>query len=278
MESDVERKLDLIFGKGGGRDLRCDVYTPQAPSAHRSAVLMLYGGGWQRGEKSMMQAQAEYLARCGYVCVAAEYRLTPEAPWPAQIHDVKAALRWLRAHAASLNVDADSIAVLGNSAGGHLALVLAGTAGLAEFEGDGGNAGIATHVAACVAWYPPTLFYAGTTRMSGAIPADTLLGDAATEATARAVSTTTYVHPHFPPTFFQHGTADKVVPVTASLRMYEALAKAGVRAEIHLYAEQPHSWARQPNWFGPAMAEAALFLDRYVAHPHAWSARQQAVE
>lgn len=123
---------------GGGRDLHADIYRPE--QANGAGVLMIHGGGWRMGSKDMLPPQAGALAGHGFTCVAVEYRLTPESPWPAQIHDVKAAMRWFRANAAGLGVDPDKIAVVGNSAGGHLALMLAGTPAVAEFEGDGGNA------------------------------------------------------------------------------------------------------------------------------------------
>ena len=260
----VDVRTDVVVARGGQRDLCADVYRPE--QANGAGVLMIHGGGWRMGSKQMMPPQAKALASRGFTCVAVEYRLTPEAPWPAQIHDVKAAMRWFRANAASLGVNADNIAVLGNSAGGHLALLLAGTVGHAEFEGDGGNAGVDTSVAAVIAVYPPVAFHVGP-RTSGANAATALLGEGADEERARAASPIEYASGDFPPTFFLHGNGDKVVPVSASVNMYNALSRAGARAEMHLYAEQPHAWARWPAWVAPTMAEAALFLERYMIDP-----------
>jgi acetyl esterase/lipase len=259
---------DIVFGSGGSRDLRLDVYRPREPN--RAGVLMLHGGGWRQGSKSMLPAQAAVYARWGFTCVAAEYRLTPEAPWPAQIQDVKAALRWFRANADSLSVDPVRIAVHGNSAGAHLALLLAGTAGHAAFEGSGGHEGVDTSVAAVVAVYPPVGFSVGE-RASGFTDAGALLGRNPDAEAAHAASPMTYVSASFPPTFFLHGTADKVVPVSASINMYMALSKAGAIAEMHLYAEQPHGWARRPAWVEPTIGEAALFLDRYLVDPEKYA-------
>ncbi len=259
---DVEK--DVRYGSGGGRDLHCDVYRPRNPNG--IAVLMIHGGGWRQGSKAALAGQAAVYCRWGFTCVASEYRLTPESPWPAQIHDVKAAMRWLRGDAGRLGVDASRIAVHGNSAGGHLALLLAGTVGHAEFEGDGGHAGIDTSVAAVIAVYPPVGFSVGT-RASGFNHADALLGADPDPEIAQAASPMTYVSADFPPTFFLHGTADKVVPVTASINMYTALSKAGAAAEMHIYAGQPHAWVRRPAWVGPIFDEAALFLDRQLVNP-----------
>ena len=254
-----------VVGTGDGRDLHADVYRPRNPNG--AGVLMIHGGGWRKGSKAMMTPQASALAIRGFTCVAPEYRLMPRAAWPAQIHDVKTAMRWFRGNAPSLGVDASRIAVLGNSAGGHLALLLAGTVGHAEFEGDGGNRGIDTSPVAVVAVYPPVRLDVGE-RTSGGTAAATLLGNQATAEAARAASPMEYVRSSFPPTFFLHGNADKVVPVSASINMYNALAEAGARVEMHIYAGQPHTWVRWPKWVQPTMDEAAVFLDRYVVSPH----------
>ena len=264
MPNRIEIQQDTVFGTGGDRDLPADVFRAGEPNG--AGVLMIHGGGWRMGSKTMMPPQADALARRGFTCVAIEYRLTPEAPWPAQIHDVKAAMRWFRANAGALGVQPDRIAVLGNSAGGHLALMLAGTVGHAEFEGEGGNPGVDTSVAAVIAVYPPVLFHTGE-RASGATSAEALLGKGASVDAARAASPIEYARADFPPTFFLHGNGDKVVPVSASINMYNALSRAGARAEMHIYSEQPHIWARWPKWVQPTMDEAALFLDRYIVNP-----------
>jgi len=264
MSDSVEVQPDIVFGKGGHRELRADLFRPAAPNG--AGVLMIHGGGWRMGSKAMMAPMANALASRGFTCLAIEYRLTPEAPWPAQIHDAKTAVRWFRTNAGSLGIEADRIAVSGYSAGGHLALLLAGTVGDPDFEGDGGNPGVDTSVAAVIAVYPPVTFYIGE-RVSGGTAASALLGNDASVESARAASPIEYVHADFPPTFFLHGNGDKLVPVSASINMYDALSRAGARAEMHIYAEQPHVWARWPKWVQPTMAEAALFLDRYLVNP-----------
>ncbi len=260
----IDVQTDLVFGTGGGRPLHADLYRPA--KANGAGVLLIHGGGWRQGSKAMLPSQAEVYCEQGFTCLACEYRLTPEAPWPAQIHDVKAAMRYFRAHAEDWGVDPARIAAHGNSAGAHLALLLAGTVGQPAFEGEGGTPGIDTSVAAVIAVYPPVGFSVGK-RGSGMTPATALLGPEPDLAAAEAASPMHYVRPDFPPTFFLHGNADKVVPVTASINMYMALAKAGARVEMHIYAEQPHGWARHPAWVGPIIREAGLFLERYLVNP-----------
>jgi acetyl esterase/lipase len=150
-EERVDIREDVVFGTGSGRELRCDVFTPPGQDARRPAVLLVHGGGWRSGDKTQLRGYGILLARAGYVCVAPEYRLVGEAPWPAQIHDVKAAIRWVRAHSDELGIDPSRIALEGNSAGAHLVLFAAGTPNVLPFEGVGGNEGVDTSVAAVVA-------------------------------------------------------------------------------------------------------------------------------
>ena len=268
----------VVYGTAGrgGRDLLCDVYRPPGDVSGAPAVVLVHGGSWRQGDRSQLRGYGILLGRAGYVCVAPEYRFLGEAPWPAAIEDVKAAIRWVRASAASLGVDPARIAVEGNSAGAHLALLAAGTPSLPSLEGSGGNEGVSSAVAAAVGIYAPTSFFAeGSARSSGSLPF-VVLGEGGDEAAALA-SPAAHVSEGYPPTFLAHGTTDTTVPVSASLRMYEALVAAGVPVELHLYAEQPHAFDAQPQFGRQVAAEMLLFLDRYLPAPASSSAGESAV-
>lgn len=269
-EGRVSIETDVVFGTGGGRDLRCDVYTPPGGADSAPCVILVHGGAWRQGDRTQLRGYGILLGREGYVCVAPEYRLTPGSPWPAQIHDVKAAIRWVRANAERLGIDPERIAIEGNSAGAHLALLAAGTQDLADFEGDGGHPGVSTHVAAVLAVYPPTVFSHGE-RERGAVPLMALT-DAGSEDIARLAAPITHVTGEFPPSLLIHGTADTTVPPLASVRMYEELVRAGVPVELHMYAEQPHAFDAQPAFGRQCAAEMLLFLERYVRAPDAFAA------
>jgi acetyl esterase/lipase len=273
MGAEVSVRSDVVFGTGGGIDLQCDVYSPGGldPAVPAPAVVLLHGGAWKMGSRGVMEGFGRRLAAAGFVGVASQYRLLPDSSWPAHIHDAKAAIRWTRASAGELGVDPDRIAVLGRSAGGHLALLAAGTPDRPELEGDGGNAGVSSAVAAAVGIFPPTTFSVGE-RTRGATPATALLGDAPDEAAAALASPLAQVTPAYPPTFLLHGTADRVVPPSASMVMYEALVAAGVPVELHLYAEEPHGFAGRPDYLDLCAAEIAHFLHRRMP------ARELAVE
>ena len=261
-EDRVDIRQDVVFGTGGGRELRCDVYTPPGEERSRPAVLLIHGGGWRQGDKTQLRGYGILLGRAGYVCVVSEYRLVGESAWPAQVHDVKAALRWTRAHAEELGVDPERIALEGNSAGAHLVLFAAGTANVPEYEGEGGNPGVSTHVGAVIGIYPPTRFHFGE-RQHGAVPIEALSDDPTAEL-AEAASPVTTASPDYPPTMLVHGTADAVVPVSASFLMYDILTTHKVPTELHVYAEQPHGFDADPR-FGRRTADLmTLFLERYL--------------
>jgi acetyl esterase/lipase len=124
-----------VVQRATDRDLGIDIFWPE-DDAKRSAVILLHGGGWSGGHRSEMHRYARQLRQRGFLAIAAEYRLTSEAPWPAQILEVKDVIRWVRDNAAWLRVDPDRIALQGFSSGGHLALLAAGTAGKSCFGAD----------------------------------------------------------------------------------------------------------------------------------------------
>jgi acetyl esterase/lipase len=255
---------DVVFGRGGDRDLKCDVFTPpdslEGGQPNRPAVLLLHGGGWRDGDKTQLKYYGIQLARYGYLCVCSEYRLSGEAIWPAQLHDAKAALRWIRGNAAQLNVDAERIAVSGNSAGAHLALMLAATPDTPGLEGDGGQEGVSSTCAAAIAVYPPTLLRSAEPEADGAVAA--LFGGPVSNETADAASPLTYAHRGFPPTMLVHGNADDVVPVAASLQMYDALSGAGAAVEMHIFQGQEHAFDTKPDFARQIADLSALFFER----------------
>jgi acetyl esterase/lipase len=186
---------DVVFGKGDQTDLHCDIYRPPAGTEKHMALIHLHGGGFRGGSKADLAEKVAPVTALGYVSIAAQYRLSGVAKWPAQIADVKAAIRWTRANAGSLGIDPKRIAVVGYSAGGHLAISTAGTMNRPEFEGESGTPKVGSEVAACVAFYPDTEI-----RPQANGTAHSLLPPGSDEAAHRAASATTFITAAFPPT------------------------------------------------------------------------------
>jgi acetyl esterase/lipase len=256
----------VVYGTGGGRNLHCDIYRPPADAPEtRAAVLLVHGGSWRGGDRTQLRRYGWRLGRAGYVCVAIEYRLIPETYFPGFLEDVKAAIRWTRANADMLGIQSDRIGIHGNSAGGHLALLAAGTPDVEGLEGTGGNAGVSSAVQACVSIYGPSVFHL-TTPVRGSRPTERL-SDRPSDEVTRTASPLSWVSPSFPPTLLLHGKADDLVPVAASEVMHEALTAAGVPTELHLFPDQPHGFDAQPDFARQNAALVSFFRDRYWRQP-----------
>lgn len=265
MSTRIEITEGVVFGTTGRRELRADIFRPpdRADGSLHPGVVFVHGGSWRTGDRTQLRGYGVLVGREGFVGMCIEYRLIPEGTYPDNLHDVKAAIRWMRANAAELGVDPERIAVEGNSAGAHLALLAAGTSHRSELEGDGGNPGVSSAVRCVVGIYPPTLFTAGGSQR-GAVPLMALVDGGGSDDLAREASPLTYVRPGFPPTMLIHGTHDDVVPAAASLVMYEALIEAGVPAELHMVADQPHGFDATGELGRQAADNMVHFFTRYL--------------
>jgi acetyl esterase/lipase len=241
---------DLVYATPGGVDLCLDLYVPEAPGPTPVAVY-LHGGGWLRGARTDRAAERLVpVAADGVAVAAVQYRLSGQATFPAQLDDVRAAVRWLRAEGAAHGVDATRVGAWGASAGGHLAAL----AGLCPDAGDGELGD--SSVQAVVTWFPVTDLPARDTDVpEGPLPPFVsgpplvpsfearLLGLSATAddpERARAASPLHHVHAGAPPFLVAHGDADGLVPSTHSRRLVAALRAAGVDTSFLLLGGANH--------------------------------------
>lgn len=242
----------VVVGSGGGRDLLADIFRPEGATGPLPGVLLIHGGGWRTGDRLQLRGYGVLIGREGYVCVATEYRLLGEAPWPAQLDDVRTALAWMHANAAELGIDPDRIAVEGNSAGAHLALLLAGDPALP--------------IKAAIGVYPPVLFLhpdsADDPERTAAMPVLALDDAGGSVELAASASPLRYVTPDYPPTQLIHGSGDELVPLDASLAFHRALVDCGVPADLHIHARQVHAFDAVPEYGRICAAEMVTFLNR----------------
>jgi acetyl esterase/lipase len=212
---------DVEYGKAGERSLKLDVIRPKLESNQaRPCIVWIHGGGWQGGNKNSGTQRLAGLVSSGeYVGVSVGYRLTDEGSWPAQIHDCKAAIRWVRANSTKYNIDPDKIGVWGASAGGHLVSLLGTSGDVAELEGENGTPGVSSRVACVVDFCGPSDFLAfgkSNPRLNDpGSPVFKLLGGPLAEKqdAARQASPVTYVSKDDPPFLIMHGTADNTVHI-----------------------------------------------------------------
>ena len=258
MKITIER--DVRYGTGGGRDLHCNIHRPSDQRGKGAAIVFFHGGGFVAGNKDSIDARVGVFAQLGYVCIAAEYRLAAEAQWPAQINDAKASIRWTRANAGALDIDPGRISVVGFSAGGLLSLVAAGSLDNEDLEGDGGNAGVSSKVAACLAYYPAI-------NLSAQHPLAPAIDY---EAFRTQSNPRTHVSAAWPPTILFHGTEDITIPLESSIDFFSELRAAGVPAELHAIQGVPHAFDRHSE-IGEACAILGdLFLSRHVITPRTY--------
>lgn len=256
--------VDICFAEVEGRKLLLDLFMP-AGVDRPAVVVYIHGGAWRTG--SHKQCTVKWLVECGYAVASVSYRPSSEALFPAQIHDCKGAVRWLRAHQSEYGYDASRMVAAGSSAGGHLALLLGMTAGMLWFEGNvGGNAGESSQVSGVVDFYGPTDFLwrsrtqpARTELAGGSVYQ--LLGGPVTghEERARQASPVTHVTRDSPPVLIIHGTADQTVLMDQSQRMLDACRAHGVAAEMHVVPGGGHGGA---GYDSEAVREAVI---RFVA-------------
>jgi acetyl esterase/lipase len=234
----VEVRLDQPYAAGGNPFQMVDIYLPKVRKNDRPlpVLAMIHGGGWGGGTRQFFTARAcDYASTGDYAVVCIGYRLTREATFPAQIHDCKAAIRWIRGHAQELNLDPDRIGLFGGSAGAHLALLVATSGHVTTLDGDLGDfKNLSSRVACVVNICGP----ADLTRpiCSGrmaetldGIVAKLLGGPLAEKAdVAKAASPVAYVSKETPPILTLHGTKDSLVDFQQSERLDAALKEAGV--------------------------------------------------
>ncbi|WP_420147901.1 alpha/beta hydrolase fold domain-containing protein [Spirosoma sp.] len=249
------------------RKLLLDVYSPAATSGKRlPAILMIHGGGWRSGDRSHNNTLAGHLAAKGFVAIPVEYRLSPEALYPAAVHDIKAAIRWMRANADTYGIDPKRIAVLGFSAGGQLAALIGSTNKNPTFEGKGGNATYPSDVQAIV-------------DIDGVLAF--IHPESAEGNDAKSISAGTYWFGYTKaekPDLWQEASAlnhiDKNTPPILFLnssvgRMHagrdDLIAKLkpfGTYSEVHTFDDAPHTFMFFNPWFTPTLTYIDDFLHK----------------
>ena len=245
----------VAFAQAGGVTLELDVYQSPMPGP-RPAILWIHGGGWYTGDKSDAQVDAANLRARGFTVFAINYRLSGQALWPAQIHDCKAAVRYVRGEAALWNIDPARIGVFGFSSGAQLAALLGTSAGVVALEGQvGAHLGQSSAVQAVGAFSGEyDLFQMPAWSQDPASYESQLLGvslgaimanhtDPAWAGYVDAVDSidpANFLDPNDPPVFIGHGAADPVVPPGQSIDFFQACLATGLPCELRVAVDAQH--------------------------------------
>jgi acetyl esterase/lipase len=260
--ADVTVVRDLVYADYGTRRLKLDVYLPPRADPHVAApgVLVVRGGGWRVGDKEFFGFIAGQLAKEGFVAASIEYRTVQEAKFPAPEHDVKAAVRWLRANAAMYGVNPNAIGAIGGSAGAHLVALLGTSNGVKDLEGKGGNAGVSSQVQAVVAMACVCVVDAKTAAALGA------------DANARSISSAspvTFVSRQSAPLLLLHSPTDPVVPFALSVEIEARYRSAGATVTLtKIDAPMTHGFWLQTKYFPNTITRASQFLRTNLQRGH----------
>jgi len=258
----IEKHGAIVYEQEETYRVKCDIYQPVADKNGDQliaadqlmpAVVMIHGGAWRTGSKIAMLRHARRMARVGYVVMAINYRLAPKYPWPAQIEDCRAALKWMHSHAGEYNIDTGRVGVYGYSAGAHLAAMLAATN-----EKNGPiriRAAVVGGTPAEFSWIDADSnalkYWLGATRGRG-------------EDVYRNASPISFVTPDDPPLFAFHGKTDMIVPIESIRRFHAELEKQNVSSKLVEVANSGHM-ATFSNI--DLMADAITFFDQHLKSP-----------
>jgi len=260
----IATAIDLVYSNPGPAEMKLDIAYPTDGTGPFPAVVVLYGGAWRVGNKWGNRGLLAEFARRGYVAVAPQYRHCPKDVFPAQVHDVKAAVRWLRSHSAEYKVDVDHVGAMGFSAGGHLSLLLGVTGPEDGLEGDVPPGSPSSKVQAVVNYFGPSdLTATDVPEIAVGLVRD-FLGARHTDRPDLAVkaSPMTYLSRDDAAILTFHGTRDPLVPHSQSTRLAEAMSKAGLPGRVELLIGAGHGWT------GPemkrTMSETYAFFDEHL--------------
>jgi acetyl esterase/lipase len=251
----------IPYVSGGGPLQQLDLYVPTDRQGE-PLIVVVHGGGWVNGSKTgdSLNPVPLDLLWDGYAIASINYRLAPDAAWPAQMQDCKAAIRWLRAHAHDYGYDPNRVGAYGESSGGHLAAVLGTSSATTTFD-VGENLGYSSSVTCAVDMFGPTdlIALADTPLGQGVLPL--LFGGPVQDHLdlARSANPITYVQRSEPPMLVVHGTDDALVPYSQSVLLAEAMKKANARYHFHTVIGGGHN-----GYFGYLGQGIGLFEDQAV--------------
>lgn len=241
------------------------VYVPDAQGTW-PCILDIHGGGWKARQVEADKPMMERLAQRGFVTALVSYRLSTQAKYPAALHDCKAALRCLRAHAAELKIDPERIGCMGGSAGGHLSGLTAMTTGLPEFEGEGPFKDQSSAVKACIVM-AATQNLVDSNYFQKNESAILFFGGNALEKPEvyKQASPINHVRAGVPPTIYIEGEKDTLKIGRAE--MMEKLKALGIETAVHTLKEAPHPFWMSDPWCAETVDIATAFFKKHLGEP-----------
>ncbi len=256
----VKLYSDLEYARVDGQSLLLDLYMPENQESPPPLIIWIHGGGWKNGDKTGINPAAISLSGEGYALASLNYRLHGLSAHPEQIHDVKGAVRWLRANAKRYGYDTTRIGVGGGSAGGHLALLLGLSADDKLLEGDvGGNLDQSSRVQAIINLFGPSELqnFADVSKRFRE-------NKSAAPEVLHSASPLTYLTRDDPPLLIMHGDQDKVVPLSQDQELHERYQQAGLDSSLHIISSAGHGGRVYSDSARQRMMKD--FFDQHIKH------------
>jgi pectinesterase len=253
-------EYNIAYRNIGGRNLLLDIFYPKDKSKKKPAVLLIFGGGWKSGDKTHNYAMAAVLTKNNYVAVSAEYRLSPEAIYPAAVFDLKEAIRWMKANAKKYGIDTSQIAVMGTSAGGQLAALIGTTNKNVQFEDAIGSNKYSSSVESVVDIDGILAFKHPESQEAAS--ASLWLGGSYEQKpkTWEEASALNHVDKNTVPFLFLNSSLPRFH--AGRNDMIEKMNKLEIYSEMHEFPDTPHPfWFFHP-WFDPMMKYCIGFLNK----------------
>lgn len=257
-DAEIVNDQDVVFRETPDRELKLDLFRP-ADDVARPLLIHAHGGGWYQNDKGY--PPAERMARAGMVVATIQYRLSKEATYPAAVQDVVSAIKWLRATADDHGIDPDRIALVGESAGGHLVSLVASAPQQPTFQPTDFHPDVSVAVEAVVSI--SGIYDLTSEQLCTANTTTNFLGDScdAVPEAARNASPISHVDEGDPPVLLYHGTADEVIPYRQATRYRDALEDSSVDVELVTADGGDHLLGNSADTFLPRQEE---FLGRYL--------------
>jgi len=264
----VREIKNITYVRYGKRALQLDLYLPNIATQQKPGIVFVHGGGWRAGFRTNFTPMAIGLAERGYVAATISYRLSPEAQYPAAVHDVKAAIRWLRKNAKKYGVNPEQIAVSGGSAGGQIANLVGVTNGLEKFDQQTKSSRVSSEVQAIVNIDGLSDFTSEAARFHEDDPrknqsaAGTWFGGRYAEKTAlwHEASPLFYVNKTTPPVLFLISAQERFS--LGHKEMIEKMKPFGIPYQVTKIPDSPHSFWLFDPWLQSSVDIVAKFLDQ----------------
>jgi len=255
----IQEHKGLVYKTVGTTSLKLDIYEPKTLKKDAPLIIFLHGGAWEKGKKSNVLHYLISYAQKGYITATIQYRLSGVAKYPAQLHDVEDAVKWLKRHAKEYNINVHKVAIAGGSAGAHLAMLLAYT-----HSSNTKDNGIPTNVQAVINIYGPSDLTTEIAQNEERV--HRLFGKTYKEAPEmyKKASPIVYVNKNSPPTISFHGTLDELVPYGQSKKLHETLKANGVPSYYHELKGWPHAMDLSDKVFSYIQYHTDLFLEKHL--------------